>query len=147
MMPRDHEKTARVSAASAVTSANRSIGQMDPDQARAALADERAETLALLNTMSARLNSVVESGADASSDDEHDPEGSTLAFERGQLVAQIDRSKVKMAEVDAAVERLDAQTYGRCENCGRDIADARLEALPAARLCITCASTRSNRRW
>jgi len=120
---------------------------MDADRARAILADERAETLALLTTMTARLSSVVDAGADASSDDEHDPEGSTLAFERGQLVAQIERSRVRIAEVDAAVGRLDAQTYGRCENCGADIADARLEALPAARLCITCASTRSNRRW
>ncbi len=120
---------------------------MDPDQARAALADERAQTLALLTTMAARLSSVVDAGADASSDDEHDPEGSTLAFERGQLVAQIERSKVRIAEVDAALQRLDAQTYGRCENCGADIAQARLEALPAARLCIACASKGSNRRW
>ena len=120
---------------------------MDPDQTRAALAGERQRTQALSTTMAARLNSVVEAGADAGSDDEHDPEGSTLAFERGQLVAQIERSRVRMTEIDDALARLDAKTYGRCENCGTDIAEARLEALPAARLCITCASKASNRRW
>lgn len=61
--------------------------RMNHDLDRKALVDERAATLALIETMSARLRSVVEAGADASSDDEHDPEGSTLAFERGQLVA------------------------------------------------------------
>ena len=36
--------------------------------------------------------------------------------------------------------KLDAGTYGACESCGQQIAEARLEAKPAARLCITCAS-------
>jgi RNA polymerase-binding transcription factor DksA len=45
-----------------------------------------------------------------------------------------------LAELDAAVERVDAGTYGVCERCGGLIGDARLDALPAARTCIECAA-------
>lgn len=121
---------------------------MNREVACRALAADRDESIALIETMSSRLRAVVDAGADASSDDEHDPEGSTLAFERGQLVAQIDRSKTRLVEIDAALIRVEAGTYGVCENCGAEIAEARLEALPAARLCIACASSSgSSRRW
>lgn len=121
---------------------------MNREVARRALAADRDESVALIDTMSSRLRAVVDAGADASSDDEHDPEGSTLAFERGQLLAQIERSKMRVVEIDAAQIRVEAGTYGVCENCGTEISDARLEALPAARLCFTCASSGgSSRRW
>lgn len=121
---------------------------MNREVARRVLGEDRDESVALIDTMSARLRAVVEAGAAASSDDEHDPEGSTLAFERGQLVAQIDRSKSRLIEIDAALTRVEDGTYGVCENCGGDIAAVRLEALPAARLCIACASARgSSRQW
>jgi RNA polymerase-binding protein DksA len=120
---------------------------MDRDTDRQALVAERAATVALIDTMSARLQSVVEAGADASSDDEHDPEGSTLAFERGQLVAQVARSKARLTEIDAAMERLSGGSYGVCEDCGSEIGQERLEALPAARQCITCASKSQSRQW
>jgi RNA polymerase-binding transcription factor DksA len=120
---------------------------MERDADQQALVSDRAATVALIETMSARLQSVVEAGADASSDDEHDPEGSTLAFERGQLVAQVARSKARLAEIDAAMQRLSSGSYGLCESCGQAIGQARLEALPAARLCITCASKGQSRQW
>ena len=43
-----------------------------------------------------------------------------------------------LAEIDAALERIDAGTYGTCANCGRTIPPERLEALPRATLCIDC---------
>ncbi|MCF3940753.1 TraR/DksA C4-type zinc finger protein [Gordonia sp. Z-3] len=117
------------------------------DAIRRVLDSERTETTRLIEQLSARLAAVIEATADSSSDDEHDPEGSTLAVERGQLVAQLERSRVRLDELDAALSRADAGTYGRCERCGEPISDARLEALPAARLCIGCASRGSTRRW
>jgi RNA polymerase-binding transcription factor DksA len=45
-----------------------------------------------------------------------------------------------LTDVDDALAKLDNGTYGRCESCGGPIGDARLEAMPAARLCISCAS-------
>ena len=114
---------------------------------RTALREERDETVRLIEQLSSRLEAVIEATADSSSDDEHDPEGSTLAVERGQLVAQLERSRVRLDELDEATARLESGTYGRCETCGRPIAPARLEALPAARLCITCATRNPSRRW
>jgi len=47
-----------------------------------------------------------------------------------------------LEDIEVALQKLDDGTYGRCEGCGGPIAEARLEAMPAARLCITCASKR-----
>jgi len=55
--------------------------------------------------------------------------------ERQQSVAR--RVEGELAEIDAALERLAAGSYGICERCGNPVGDDRLEALPAARLCIT----------
>ena len=72
-------------------------------------------------------------------DDEHDPEGSTVAFERAQILAMLDRIRSHLAEVDAALDRLSTSQYGSCEQCGNVIADERLAALPATRVCKACA--------
>ena len=106
------------------------------------LVAERAEATTLLASMRARLSAVVDAAVDEHADDEHDPEGSTLAFERGQLVSQIERSSRRVTEIDSAIARLDDGTYGRCRRCGGEISAVRLEALPAAELCITCAARR-----
>jgi DnaK suppressor protein len=45
-----------------------------------------------------------------------------------------------LREIEDALRKFDEGTYGRCESCGNPIAEARLEAMPAARLCIDCAS-------
>lgn len=121
---------------------------MDSDIARRSLESARAETTGLIDQMSARLASVVDAAAEETADDEHDPEGSTLAFERGQLVAQIERSQARVIEIDIALERIALGTYGICERCGSQIGPDRLDVLPAARLCITCANTRDqSRQW
>ena len=49
-----------------------------------------------------------------------------------------DRERLKVKEVDDALERLDAGTYGICESCGLEIAEERLDALPFTRLCRDC---------
>ncbi|MEH3154334.1 MAG: TraR/DksA C4-type zinc finger protein [Gordonia paraffinivorans] len=120
---------------------------MDPEIVRGWLDAERAEATTLLASMRARLSAVVDAAVEEHADDEHDPEGSTLAFERGQLVSQIERSSERIDEVDAAIARLDDGTYGRCLRCGRDISEVRLEALPATGVCITCAGRRHRSRW
>jgi DnaK suppressor protein len=48
-------------------------------------------------------------------------------------------------DVEQALERMEAGTYGRCERCGELIAEERLEALPAVRLCMTCKRQRGSR--
>jgi RNA polymerase-binding transcription factor DksA len=76
----------------------------------------------------------------ANTDDEHDPEGATLAFERAQVVSLLEEARVQLEALETAAARVDAGTYGVCEQCGGPIGVARLEALPATRTCITCAA-------
>ncbi len=75
----------------------------------------------------------------SNADDEHDPEGATIAFERQQVAALLDQTRRRLADVEAALERRAAGSYGLCETCGRPIAPERLAARPAARTCIDCA--------
>jgi DnaK suppressor protein len=84
------------------------------------------------------FDAIVASTDLVSTDDEHDPDGSTIAFERAMVIALLKQARTHCAELDAALERLDAGTYGTCERCGEAIAPARLEVLPATALCITC---------
>lgn len=114
---------------------------------RETLIEERARTVALIESLSAQLTAVIEATADAASDDEHDPEGTTLAVERGQLVAQVERSRVRLGEIDAALDRLGHGAYGLCETCGEPIDPERLEVLPAARQCVRCAMRSPAKRW
>ncbi|MGL5826692.1 MAG: TraR/DksA family transcriptional regulator [Nocardioides sp.] len=104
------------------------------------LESDRRETLARLANLTADYDAVVAASRDTNADDEHDPEGATIAFERSQIGALIRQAQRHLAEVDAAAARLDAGTYGACERCGESISAGRLGARPAARLCIGCAS-------
>jgi RNA polymerase-binding transcription factor DksA len=69
-------------------------------------------------------------------------DSSQVTAERGEVEALAKSLQETLAEVQDALNRFDSGTYGRCERCGQDIAPARLEAKPAARLCIECAARR-----
>jgi len=69
-------------------------------------------------------------------------DSSQVTAERGEAEALAAKLEEALAEVDNALEKIDAGTYGVCEECGKEIAPARLEAKPEARLCIDCASKR-----
>ena len=105
-----------------------------------ALEAERDEALSLLADLTRGHRDIVAAAVASNLDDEHDPEGATIAFERAQVDALIVQARHRLAEVDAARARLDGGSYGRCLACGGAIAPARLEARPTARTCITCAS-------
>ncbi len=102
---------------------------------------ERTATLARIDQMTDDLEAYAAAAADSNSDDEHDPEGATLAFEREQATALLARARQQLAEVDEAVTRLNAGNYGRCEHCGGPIDPRRLAARPTARSCIACATS------
>ena len=110
------------------------------DDVRRRLADERAQTQARLASLTGDHDAIVAASLDTNADDEHDPEGATIAFERSQVDSLIERARLHLAEVDAATERVAAGTYGTCGRCGGPVGEARLEARPTARRCITCAS-------
>jgi len=62
----------------------------------------------------------------------------TQVFEQQRDLALRERNEQHLAQVDAALARLDAGTYGACANCGKAIPGERLEAIPWAALCIGC---------
>ena len=65
---------------------------------------------------------------------------SQVTAERGEAEVLAGELKETLGEVEAAIHRVDIGTYGACARCGQPISPARLEAMPAAPLCITCAS-------
>ena len=105
---------------------------------RARLEGDRAELSARVRDLQASFDQMVAASRDSNADDEHDPEGATIAFERAQLVAVLKQASADLHELDAAIGRVDDGSYGACERCGLPIAPARLEARPAARRCIAC---------
>lgn len=100
----------------------------------------RAGTLELIASLNGDWDGVVEASSQANVDDEHDPEGATIAFERARIEASLHRARAQLADIDDALGRLRDGTYGTCEHCGGPIAAERLAARPAARTCITCAA-------
>jgi RNA polymerase-binding transcription factor DksA len=112
---------------------------VDLHEARAALARERRSTLESIDALASNFDDFVASSREVAIDDEHDPEGHTIAFERQQLSSLLESAHVRLVEIDRALARLDARTYGTCEICGHAIPDDRLMARPAARMCVSCA--------
>jgi RNA polymerase-binding transcription factor len=120
-------------------------GNLSPGQTagvRAALAAERDGTLQRITALTREFQGIVDAAADANTDDEHDPEGATIAFERAQVAALLAAAQDHLADLDGALDRLAQGRYGTCERCGQPIAPARLSARPAARTCIACATPR-----
>ena len=107
-----------------------------PPDAAARLEAERTELTQRLATMEADMARLVAASLDSNADDEHDPEGQTIAWERSQLAALTGGARHHLAELDAALARLADGRYGRCEVCGEAIPDGRLEARPTARTCV-----------
>ena len=81
-----------------------------------------------------------EGAQDANVDDEHDPEGQTIAWDREQATALAAAARATLAEVDAALARIDAGWDGACAVCGTLIPPERLAARPTADRCVRCAA-------
>ena len=114
-------------------------GPPDATTARARLTAVHADLIAQAAELQAQFDDVV-AAADASNvDDEHDPEGATIAFERAQLSSLLDAIQRRLDEVDGALRRVESGEYGVCHICGGPVEPERLEARPAATACIHCA--------
>ena len=81
-------------------------------------------------------------GIDRSSYDEGFADSGQVTAERGEVDALVGSLRETLTDIDTALGKIEAGTYGLCESCGQEIAEARLEAMPAARLCMACASKR-----
>ena len=82
---------------------------------------------------------------DVSVENEPDDEvaKATGSMTRDMMVGTLERERRTLEEIEAALKRISRGEYGVCESCEEPIADARLRALPWARLCISCANNNS----
>lgn len=108
----------------------------------ASLEAERADALERLAGHRAGMIEVRAARADGSADDEHDPDGPTMSQEWSQRSAVLVDAEHELADIERALARIAAGTYGVCARCGGEIAVARLDARPTAELCIECARAR-----
>jgi DnaK suppressor protein len=104
------------------------------------LAADRTRTLDRLAGLDRELAGIIEAAQSANADDEHDPEGATIAYEREHGAALVAQARRHLAEIDAARRRLDDGSYGICVSCSTTIAAERLAARPTAATCIACAA-------
>jgi DnaK suppressor protein len=126
-------------------SAKRALSSRQRSSMRNHLVADREQTRLVIERTHEEMAAFVLARNDAPTDDEHDPEGPTLAFERSQASAMLAQSIQHVADIDAALVRMDAGTYGLCTKCGNEIAVGRLQVRPQAPLCIVCAERAS--RW
>lgn len=115
---------------------------------RTRLKVEQVRALARVEDLTRELGGIIASTADGSSggDDEHDPEGATVAYERQHVAALLARSHQQLTDVNAALRKLDEGRYGLCDRCGLPIGAERLAARPAALTCVRCAARRPRPR-
>lgn len=106
---------------------------------RELLLAERREAEERLASQSEGITAVRDARSDGSVDDEHDPDGPTMSQEWSQRNAVLHDVEHELTDVERALARIDAGTYGVCERCGQKISVGRLEARPTATLCIDCA--------
>jgi DnaK suppressor protein len=99
----------------------------------------RDEARAQAEQLERDLHGLFEAARASNADDEHDPEGNTIGYERAQLTAVLEATRRRIADFDDALARVAAGEYGICETCGRPIPAERLAARPASRMCVACA--------
>jgi len=109
------------------------------DTMRARLCAERSAATAAIESTKSIMASFLDSRRGVEIDDEHDPEGATLALQFSETSALLSNSRRHLDEVNAALGRMTRGTYGSCQSCGIDIPLDRLDARPFAAHCVRCA--------
>jgi RNA polymerase-binding transcription factor DksA len=113
---------------------------MDQDDVRQRLAEEHDRLEAVRAGFEAdhlHEESEDESMSELSHLAQHSADVASETFEREKDFSILEQVEAELADVERALRRVDEGTYGKCEACGAEIGDDRLEAMPAARFCIT----------
>ena len=104
------------------------------------LESDLQQTLGSQAQLKGDIAAALESRRGVGTDEAEAPEGSSLAFEQAQTSAVLGQAERHQLEIAAALERMDAGSYGSCVRCERPIAAGRLDARPSTAHCIACAS-------
>lgn len=113
---------------------------------RAELGARRAGYLEQVDRLSAAAQELAEAGTADLGDDQGFAEADPLTVERDQVQSLSFLARQRLEEVEAAIRRLEAGSYGACRTCRRPIPRARLDALPEATQCVSCAGGTTLRR-
>ena len=105
-----------------------------------AVRSEYERTVAQIASLERSVAFIVEASELTATDDEHDPEGATIAYERAQAIALLRQAQLDLDRLVIAQRRLESGELIMCETCGREIDTERLLALPTTRTCIQCAA-------
>jgi DnaK suppressor protein len=116
----------------------------DQGTAKSRLDADRGQTLGRIAELEREFAAIVASATEGSAggDDEHDPEGSTVAFERQHIAALAAQAREHLTAIDAARRKIDYGIYELCDMCGGPIGEERLAARPTALICVRCAGNR-----
>lgn len=112
----------------------------DAPSVLAAVRQQQDRTARQIESLERAVASIVEASELTSTDDEHDPEGVTIAYERAQAIALLRQAREDLAVLAGARARLESGRPVVCTICGRSIDLGRLAALPTATRCIHCAA-------
>ncbi|MFF5404848.1 TraR/DksA family transcriptional regulator [Streptomyces misionensis] len=112
-------------------------------EARAELQSEMERLRAEISSSEASLVGLMRDSGDGAGDDQADT--GTKNITREHELALAANAREMLVQTERALERLDAGTYGLCENCGRPIGKARMQAFPRATLCVECKQKQERR--
>ncbi|HEY0519748.1 MAG TPA: TraR/DksA C4-type zinc finger protein [Ilumatobacteraceae bacterium] len=115
------------------------MDESDERRLREAIAVERDRVRDQIANLERSFTSIVDAAELTSTDDEHDPEGTTIAYERAQVSALLDQARDDLVALDVAVARVDAGLADVCAVCGGSVGIDRLLALPGVVTCVRCA--------
>jgi DnaK suppressor protein len=104
-----------------------------------AIAAERRRTIRQIADLERSFAGIVDAAELTSTDDEHDPEGATIAYERAQVWALLEQARADLGSLDLAGDRLRDGSILTCTVCGQPIAVERVLALPGVTTCVRCA--------
>lgn len=117
------------------------LDRRDRDVIATRLDEEEHELRPRIAALERTVAELIESGLETNIDDEHDPDGATIGFERSQAQALLDRARSELETVGEARRRLaEDPGFGTCEVCGGPIGVERLLARPATTTCVGCAA-------
>jgi DnaK suppressor protein len=122
------------------------VSVIDTDRFRQTLLEERRRVQAALQNLHDETSgNLYEEAGEETAYDNHLADTATETYDRELDYTLEENSEHVLAEIDAALVRIDDGTYGTCTNCQKQIPEERLEALPWATLCIDCQRDRERR--
>jgi RNA polymerase-binding protein DksA len=148
-------KAEKVPTARAVASASAEPGQLPvrpgedpwtPEEVEEARSELRGEAQRLRQEIVASgeaLDGLMRDSGDGAGDDDADTGTKNITREHEMALAA--NAREMLYQTERALERLDAGTYGLCENCGKPIGKARMQAFPRATLCVECKQKQERR--